>query len=257
MQALSKTVICERICMKGSEFGGHEITPEVWRAIIKWIVQSAIGIGGYGVILFLTAGRLNWVWGWVLLGVLTAFLTAHPLILVPTNPELLAERGKGIRGKGVKAWDKWVAALAGGVMPLASWVVAAFDSRFRWTGLTPLTYHIGGLLVMVLGLALFLWAMASNAFFSEGVRIQEERGHVAATGGPYRIVRHPAYAGVILAQLATPFLLGSLWASIPSVASAALYILRTYLEDRTLMEELPGYGEYARRTHYRLLPGVW
>ena len=233
------------------------MTPEVWRAIIKWIVQSAFGIVGYGVILFLTAGRLNWVWGWVLLGVLTAFLAAHPLILAPTNPELLAERGKGIRGEGVKAWDKWVAALAGGVTPLASWVVAALDSRFHWTGPIPLAYHVGGLLVMVLGLALFLWAMRSNAFFSEGVRIQEERGHVAATGGPYRTVRHPGYAGAILAQLATPFLLGSPWALIPSVASAALYIARTYLEDRTLAEELPGYSEYARRTQYRLVPGVW
>jgi protein-S-isoprenylcysteine O-methyltransferase Ste14 len=89
------------------------------------------------------------------------------------------------------------------------------------------------------------------------VRIQEERGHAVATGGPYRVVRHPGYVGAILAQLATPFLLGSFWAFIPSVALAALYTLRTYLEDRTLIDELPGYREYARRTPYRLVPGVW
>ena len=233
------------------------MTPEIRRAIVKWIVQSALGVVGYGLILFLAAGRWNWVWGWVLLGVLTAFLAAHPLILVPVNPELLVERGRGIRGAGVKAWDKWIAALAAGVMPVTSWVVAALDSRLGWTGPVPLVYHLGGLLAMVLGFALFLWAMASNAFFSEGVRIQKERGHVAATGGPYRTVRHPGYVGAILAQLATPFLLGSPWASIPSVASAVLYVVRTCLEDRTLMEELQGYREYARRTRYRLLPGVW
>ena len=233
------------------------MTPEVRRAIIKWIAQSALGVIGYGLVLFLVAGRWDWAWGWVLLGVLTAFLAAHPLILVPVNPELLVERGRGIRSPGVKGWDRWVAALAAGVTPVASWVVAALDSRLGWTGPIPLVYHIAGLLIMVLGLALFLWAMASNAFFSEGVRIQEERGHVAATGGPYRAVRHPGYVGAILAQLATPLLLGSPWATIPSVASAVLYVLRTYLEDRTLMEELSGYREYARRTRYRLLPGVW
>jgi protein-S-isoprenylcysteine O-methyltransferase Ste14 len=235
----------------------HKITPQVRRAIVKWIVQAAFGLVGYGLILFLPAGRLDWIWGWGLLGVLTAFMAAHPLILVPINPELLAERGKGIWDEGVKAWDKWVASLAGGVMPVTSWVIAGLDVRFHWTGPMPLATHVSGLLVNMLGLGLFLWAMASNAFFAEGVRIQTERGHVVATGGPYRYVRHPGYVGAILAQLATPFLLGSPWALIPSVASAALYAARTYLEDRTLMEELPGYKEYAQETHYRLLPGVW
>ena len=110
---------------------------------------------------------------------------------------------------------------------------------------------------MALGLGLFLWAMASNAFFSEGVRIQEERSHTVATGGPYQYVRHPGYSGAILAQLSTPLLLGSPWALIPSLASAALYITRTTLEDKTLVAELPGYNDYTQQTRYRLFPGVW
>jgi len=243
--------------MTGNASDRHEITPETRRAIVKWIVQAAFGTPGYGLILFLAAGRLDWIWGWALLGVLTAFLAAHVLILVPIDPELLAEREKGMRGPGVKAWDKWISALAAGVLPVASWVVAGLDTRFGWTGPMPLAYHVGGLLFMLLGFALFLWAMASNAFFSEGVRIQEERGHVVATGGPYRYVRHPGYVGAMLAQLATPFLLGSPWAFVPGVGSVALYAVRTHLEDRTLIEELPGYREYARRIRYRLLPGVW
>jgi protein-S-isoprenylcysteine O-methyltransferase Ste14 len=100
-------------------------------------------------------------------------------------------------------------------------------------------------------------AMASNAYFAEGVRIQTERGHTVATGGPYRYVRHPGYTGAILAQLVTPCLLGSLWAWIPTLASAALYVVRTYLEDQTLQVELPGYPAYTQQTRYRLIPGVW
>jgi len=234
-----------------------EIAPETRREIVKWTVQSAFGLVGYALLLVLLANRLDWLWGWVLLIVVAGFLAAHPLILIPINPELLAEREKGLRGPGVKPWDRWVAGLAGGLFPMASWVIAGLDVRLGWTGPVSLAYHLGGLIVMVLGYALFLWAMASNAFFSEGVRIQQERGHTVATGGPYRYVRHPGYTGAILAQFATPFLLGSPWALLPSIASAALYVARTYLEDRMLRAELPGYVEYAQRTRYRLLPGLW
>ncbi len=233
------------------------ISPQMRHEILKWIFQSALGLIGYGLILFLSAGRLNWIWGWVFLGVLAAFLAAHPLILIPINPALLAEREQGLRDPRVKPWDRWITMLAAGVFPMISWVVAGLDTRFKWTGSLSLAVHLSGLLLMVLGYALFLWAMASNAFFAEGVRIQEERGHTVANGGPYRFVRHPGYTGVILAFLATPLLLGSLWALIPSLVGILLYVLRTYLEDETLMDELPGYSDYAQQTRSRLLPGLW
>ncbi len=242
--------------MSGEASTHHEITPEVRRALTRWILRSTIGICVYCVILFLPAGRLDWVWGWAMLGVLAALMAAHPLILLPIDPELLVEREKGFWDKPVKAWDKRITTLAGGLMPLP-WIVAGLDVRFQWTAPIPLSVHLGGLLAAVMGYALFMWAMGSNAFFSQGVRIQSERGHVVVAGGPYRFVRHPGYAGTILAQLATPFLLGSPWALIPSGLSAVLFLVRTQLEDETLRKELPGYETYAQRTSARLLPGVW
>lgn len=234
----------------------QEITPQVRRGILRWIVQAILGLVAYGLILFFAAGRIDWIWGWAQLLVIAAFLAAHPLLLIPIRPELLAEREKGFRDEDVKGWDKWLAGLAAGmVLPL--WVVAGLDVRFGWTGPMPIIIQLAGLLVNILGYGLFLWAMVSNAFFAEGVRIQEERGHRVAMGGPYRYVRHPGYAGAILSGLATPFLLGSLWAMIPAVLMAVLYVLRTGLEDRTLRDELPGYEEYTQQTSARLLPGVW
>jgi protein-S-isoprenylcysteine O-methyltransferase Ste14 len=111
--------------------------------------------------------------------------------------------------------------------------------------------------VMALGYGLFSWAMASNPFFSTVVRIQTDRGHTVATGGSYRFVRHPGYAGGLATILATPFLLGSWPALIPAGALVGILIVRTILEDRTLHRELPGYVEYAGRVRYRLLPGLW
>jgi protein-S-isoprenylcysteine O-methyltransferase Ste14 len=111
--------------------------------------------------------------------------------------------------------------------------------------------------VCVLGYALFVWATASNTFFSQIVRIQSERGHTVVTGGPYHYVRHPAYVGAILYELAVPILLASWWALIASGLSAILLILRTALEDRALQSELTGYIDYARQVRHRLLPGIW
>jgi protein-S-isoprenylcysteine O-methyltransferase Ste14 len=232
------------------------VSPQVRRAAVKWAIQSIFGLVGYGLVLFLAAGRLDWIWGWVLLGIVAGVLAGQPLLMALINPELLIERGKGVVGQGVKTWDRWVVGLAA-VFMIASWVVAGLDVQFILTGPIPLAYHLGGGLVTMLGYALFLWALACNAFFAEGVRIQEERGHTVARGGPYRYVRHPGYIGAILSQVATPLLLGSLWALLPAIAAGVMYIVRTHLEDRTLRKELPGYEEYAQQTRYRLLPRIW
>ena len=210
----------------------------------------------YGLILFLSAGTVNWIWGWIFLGVLTLHLLAHPLLLIPRNPELLVEREKGFLATEVKPWDKRLTSLAGGLMML-TWVIAGLDYRFQWTGQLALIYHLGGLLVTILGYGIFMWAMTTNAFFSEGVRLQKERGHVVVTDGPYEYVRHPGYVGTILTSLGTPLLLGSIWAIAPGIVLAGVMVIRTWLEDRMLKEELVGYREYAQRTQARLLPMVW
>lgn len=235
----------------------QNISPNVRREITRWVIQSLLGLMGYALLLFLSAGRLDWVWGWMLLGILLLFLAAHPILLVPINPDLLVERQRGLLAEGVPAWDRWIAMLAAGLLPVISWVIAGLDVRFGWTGSLPLAVHLLGLSGNLLGYGLFLGAMVSNAYFAEGVRIQEERGHRVATGGPYRYVRHPGYLGAMLALLVTPGLLGSLWAFIPAFLASALYLVRTALEDRSLMIELPGYSDYARKTRYRLFPGLW
>jgi protein-S-isoprenylcysteine O-methyltransferase Ste14 len=75
--------------------------------------------------------------------------------------------------------------------------------------------------------------------------------------GPYHYVRHPAYLGAILYELAVAVLLASWWALLVSGLSTILLIRRTALKDRALQAELSGYGTYARQVRYRLLPGVW
>jgi protein-S-isoprenylcysteine O-methyltransferase Ste14 len=89
------------------------------------------------------------------------------------------------------------------------------------------------------------------------VRIQKERGHFVVTDGPYRIVRHPGYAGVSIFLLTSGLALGSVWSLIPNSLMVGLLIVRTALEDKTLQEELEGYPAYTQQTRYRLIPGIW
>jgi protein-S-isoprenylcysteine O-methyltransferase Ste14 len=234
-----------------------QMSDEVRGKIVRWCVQSVLGLVGYGVLIFLAAGSLRWVWGWVLLAVSAAVLLGHVLVLVPINPELLAAREEGFRAAGTKRWDRWLATASASMGTIVLWLVGGLEARFGWSAGMALAVHIAGVVASLLGYMIFLWAMAANAFFAEGVRIQEDRGHTVATGGPYSLVRHPGYVGAMLSIAAGPFLLGSWWALVPATLAVCGYIVRTALEDRTLREELPGYDDYARQTRYRLLPGVW
>jgi protein-S-isoprenylcysteine O-methyltransferase Ste14 len=193
--------------------------------------------------------------GWALVGLYAVWVAATALVLIPNNPELLIERTTR-RKEGIKTWDTVLLSIVG-LTTIAKYILAGFDVRLGWTAQMPLALQIAALIVAALGYALGTWAMAANAFFSKVVRIQEDRDHAVATGGPYRYVRHPGYIGTIVFELATPIMLGSLWALIPGGLAALLFVVRTALEDRTLQEELDSYRDYARRVRYRLLPGIW
>jgi protein-S-isoprenylcysteine O-methyltransferase Ste14 len=206
-------------------------------------------------ILFIAAGRTDWPMAWLYIALFSASSLLSSLILILDKPELVAER-TGVKGD-VRNWDKLIAPLVIIFVPMTMWLVAGVDARHGWSAPLPPVLQMGTLAIAVPAILLANWAMKSNEFFSLFFRIQRERGHHVVTGGPYRHVRHPGYAGGLAFNLATPLLLGSLWALIPAAIIAFLFVLRTALEDNALQAELEGYTDYARRVRYRLLPGIW
>ena len=140
---------------------------------------------------------------------------------------------------------------------MAVWITAGLDDRFHWSNHASSLLFTTGVAAALVASALVAWAMRSNRFFSSVVRIQKDRGHTVIDRGPYRFIRHPGYAGMFVFTLVTPLILGSDWAFVPAAISAAAILLRTMLEDLTLLHELDGYADYARRVRYRLLPAVW
>lgn len=124
-------------------------------------------------------------------------------------------------------------------------------------GLLALVVLVPAFVPAVAGYALTAWAMVENRFFSGTVRIQTDRGHTVISSGPYRLVRHPGYAGSVLATVCVPVILGSWWTFVPAGVAIASLVARTGLEDRMLRSELEGYAAFAERTRWRLIPGVW
>ena len=232
----------------------HGMSPQVKRGVTRWIVRETMGSVMLAAMLFLAAGTLNWIAGWAMVIIMAGWVIATAIVVIPRYPDLLAER-TGPK-KGAKTWDTALLGLYGVTM-MIMWIVAGLDVRYSWSSEIGRAVQIGAMLIVITSYALVVWATGTNAYFSQVVRIQTERGHTVVSGGPYQYVRHPAYVGMILVVIGAPIMLGSWWALIPGIVSATMVIVRTKLEDQTLRAELPGYAEYAQHTRYRLAPGIW
>ena len=205
-------------------------------------------------LLFVPAGTLRWPEAWLLLIFYLATVTGVMIWMKTNAPGLLKERMS--RNKEIKSWDK-IIMIAYSFLLIILLAVPGLDAvRFGWSEVSLLVKALG-FIGYIPATSFAFWAMRENAYASDVVRIQEDRGHTVCTTGPYRYVRHPMYTGVILFVLCFPLSLGSLYSFIPASLIIVLFIIRTSLEDKTLLEELPGYKEYAQKVRYRLLPGVW
>jgi len=218
------------------------------------IVLRLSGTAAFVALIFVAAGTFRWPRLWIFLGFYVAVTSGLMIWLKKRDPELFKERTTV--KKGVKAWDKVIVKVYTALLMVLYIVVPLDAVRFGWSRVPPaLSWSAFG--VIFLGWVVVFWAFRENAFLSGLVRIQSDRGHTVCTTGPYRFVRHPMYLAVILVLPGVPVFLGSFYGLIPAGLAAALFVLRTSLEDRTLRRELPGYAEYAARTRWKLVPKVW
>jgi protein-S-isoprenylcysteine O-methyltransferase Ste14 len=220
----------------------------------KAVAAGYAGVVLFAVFIFLGAGKLAYWQGLLYLALALTGATLSPL-LERKGSEIGVERAT--RAQAGEAWDRRILG-AHFVVSIVAFVTAGLDSgRFGWTGPVPRWVTAAGVVLMLLGQVIFSVAKRENDFFSSTVRIQTERGHRVCDTGLYRCVRHPGYLGMLISLVAVPLVLNSYWAFIPMFFGASLLILRTVLEDRFLMGQLPGYVDYARKTRWRMIPPVF
>jgi len=207
----------------------------------------------HAVILFGSAGRIDWVMAWLYLfihaasAVVLFFLGDEEMIQIRSSKE-----------EGVKRWDKVLVVISVVLFSPVTFFIAGLDyGRFQWTPPLPIVVQYVALLFFTFGMSFSTWAMVSNKFFVKFIKIQLDRNHSVVTHGPYKYVRHPGYAGAVFAMIALPIAFGSLWALIPAVLGMSLLVIRTFFEDQILQNELKGYKEYVVQVRWRLLPGIW
>lgn len=202
--------------------------------------------------LLLPARDLGWPEAWAFLLVMAAF---SAIALASVERDLVEERSRLLaQGDAVDVVLSIAFAL---LLYPGTLVVCGLDHRHGWSARVPALVEATALCLFIAGYVFALWAMRANRFFSTVVRIQTDRGHRLIDDGPYRFVRHPGYAGAMLAHLALPIALGSLWGLVPAAAGCALLALRVLNEEALLLRELDGYRAYTSSTRWRLVPGVW
>lgn len=209
----------------------------------KYLAQGAIFTAIAAVSLFGAAGR-NVAGFWLYLAIIgTAALASRFALGAP----LLLEREQQVSG----------ALRFATLLPVAHWILAGLDYRFRWSVGTIETLQGWAAIALAGGLLVTIWAMRTNPFFSSVARVQRERGQYIVKGGPYRWVRHPGYAGLIVAVLASGIALGSWIATLVAVPCVVLLLRRTLTEDSMMTRAFVDYRIYSLAVSARLIPGIW
>jgi protein-S-isoprenylcysteine O-methyltransferase Ste14 len=221
----------------------------------RLVFQSAIGLGIVFALLFGAAGTIIWPEGWLYMIIQFGSSILMVVWLKKHNPELLKVRAD-LRKRVKKTWDKVILiVIIVACAPL--FVLPGLDAvRYQWSHVT-LPLKVIGFVGLILSSGLIFRVLRANPYSSAAVEIQEDRGHKVITTGPYEYVRHPMYVGAILGFFSMPLALGSVLTFIPALILTALIVARTYLEDKTLRQELKGYVAYSETVKYRLIPGVW
>ncbi|WP_373036298.1 isoprenylcysteine carboxylmethyltransferase family protein [Sulfurimonas sp.] len=224
--------------------------------IVKQWLSTIITYISIPVTLLVCGWDLSWWQAWVFFVLIVAAGIGGRIWAEHRHPGILAERFN-IKAQNVKSWDKITAPLMAISLSFPLAIVAGLDHRFAWSPLLPIWMNLLGFVLIAFGYTFASWALIENRFFSTFVRIQKERGHEVCSSGPYKIVRHPGYAGNIFALPGIVLALGSVWTLIPVLIAIIIAVIRTELEDRTLQEELRGYKEYVQQVRYRLIPGIY
>ncbi|KPL23991.1 MAG: hypothetical protein AMS23_06045 [Bacteroides sp. SM1_62] len=223
----------------------------------KEVIGHLVGPVFIAALFFVVAGRINIYRAWLWAIVTLLYYTGGLVVILRVNPLLLNERGSWNKKKDTKSWDKILLQIFGTIGLYFHVLLMALDvGRFEWSSLNP-WFILPGMILYTGGFNLVYWAMAENTHFETTVRIQHERNHRVITTGPYRIVRHPGYAGLIITNFGSAMILGSMYGFITASATLIVVGIRTWLEDRTLAAELHGYQAYREKTRYRLFPLIW
>ncbi|MBV9516322.1 MAG: isoprenylcysteine carboxylmethyltransferase family protein [Mycobacteriaceae bacterium] len=221
--------------------------------VVRAALQSILGIGVFGALLFITAGTFDYWQAWVFLAVFTIASIFSGAYFLTNDPAAVDRRMRSGPGAESRPVQKVVAA---GIYVLvaALLVVSALDHRFGWSRV-PVGIALIGDALAAGGLGIAILTLFQNRYGSANVTV--EQGQKLVSTGLYGVVRHPMYLGAMIMMTGMPLALDSWWGLILLVPALVGISFRIRDEEEMLTRELAGYRAYTGEVHYRLLPYVW
>jgi len=213
-------------------------------------VRILLAIPALLAIFFLPAGTWDYWEAWAYLLILLIPMSFVLLYLLRNSPQLLERR---MRMREKEAEQSRIVAISI-LYYLLVFMLPGLDKRFGWSE-TPVALVVAAQAIVLLSYGLVFLVFRENSYASRVVEVEEQQ--TVIDSGPYAVVRHPMYVGVILMFVFSPLALGSYWAMLPALLIVPLLMARIRNEEVVLLRDLPGYEAYTQRVKYRLLPGVW
>ena len=214
------------------------------------IIKFLLGVLLVGLLVFLPAGSLSYLNGWIFMGVLFIPMYIAGIVMMFINPKLLQSR---LDAKE-KQKDQNLVIKLSGLMFIAGFIVAGLDYRFTFIKIPQEVSYIASL-VFLLGYVLYGVVLKQNTYLSRTIKVEDEQKVIST--GLYSVVRHPMYTATIVLFLSMPLVLGSLVSFFIFLVYPILIAFRAVKEEQFLMKELPGYNEYLKKVKYRLIPFIW
>lgn len=214
------------------------------------ITKFLLGVFIVGVLIFLPAGTIKFLNGWILMAVLFIPMFAAGVVMLLKNPMLLKER---LNAKE-KQRDQNIVVKLSGLMFVLGFVIAGLNYRFSLYTL-PKTVVIVSAALFLAAYLLYGEVLRENTYLSRTIKVEENQRVIET--GLYGIVRHPMYSATLILFLTMPLILGSVYAFAVFLIYPFIISKRITGEEALLEKELKGYKEYKKKVKYKLIPFIW
>lgn len=217
-----------------------------FEAIFKFL----LGVLLVGLLLFVPAGTIKFLNGWLFMGLLFIPMFIAGIIMMIKSPNLLKSR---LNAKEKEKEQKKIVAISG-LMFLMGFILAGLNYRFNWLELSNIVVIISSI-VFLLSYILYAEVLRENAFLSRTIKVEKKQKLIDT--GLYGVVRHPMYLATIFLFLSMPLILGSLISFLVFLLYPFIIIKRLNNEESVLEKDLKGYKEYKKKVKYKLIPFIW
>lgn len=220
------------------------------KLFIKALIKFTLGLFVIGLLIFIPAGSLSYINGWIFISILFIPMFIIGIVLIIKDPQLLKSRLDAKEKQKVQG----IVIKLSGLMFVIGFVLAGLDFRFKWINIPSWITYVSSV-VFLLGYLMYGIVLKENRYLARTIKVSE--GQKVIDTGLYGIVRHPMYTSTLIMFLSMPLVLGSLVSFFVFLLYPILIIIRIKKEEKLLEKELDGYVNYKKKVKYRLIPFIF